>query len=217
MQAQVGPIVAQRVAELHRERDVTLRCGNGVQRLLVDDGLVAGAELTDGTLCRADVVVVATGSSPAVEWLRDNDLDLADGLACDAYCRAGPGVFGAGDVASYPSTRFGRRLRLEHRMNATEQGIAVARNILGADEAYDPIPFFWSDQYDARLQVHGVVEPGASPRALWGDPSGSNFVVGYFGARTILRGVLGWNAPREARNWRAKIGEPLELAQLAMP
>ena len=200
---------------LHRERGTTLRCGIGVQRLLCDGGLVAGVALTDGTLCRADVVVIATGSDPAVEWLRDSRVDLADGLVCDAYCRAAPGMFGAGDVASYPSTRFGRRLRLEHRMNATEQGIAVARNILGAEERYDPIPFFWSDQYDIRIQVHGIVEPGASLRALWGDPSGNAFAVGYCGPQDVLRGVLGWNAPREARKWRARIGEPLELAQVA--
>jgi NADPH-dependent 2,4-dienoyl-CoA reductase/sulfur reductase-like enzyme len=215
MLAQVGPLVAQRIAELHAGHGVALRCGNGVRRLLLEQGQVVGAELTDGSSCLADVVVIATGSDPAVEWLRDGGLDLTDGLSCDALCQVGSKAFGAGDVASYPSARFGRRLRLEHRMNATEQGIAVARNILGAGEAYDPIPFFWTDQYDVRLQVHGIVEPGASQRALWGDPASDTFVIGYCGPEGVLRGVLAWNAPREARRWRARIGEPLELAQAA--
>lgn len=215
MSAQIGSVVAQRIAQLHLESDVRLRCGTGVRRLLVEDGRARGAELADGTLCRADVVVLATGSIPAVDWLADSGADLTDGLACDAHCRAASGLFGAGDLASYPSARFGRRLRLEHRMNATEQGMAVARNVLGAGEVYDPVPFFWSDQFDIRIQVHGIVEPGASLRVLWGDPSSSAFTIGYCGKQDVLRGVLGWNAPREARKWRARVGEPLELTQAA--
>jgi NADPH-dependent 2,4-dienoyl-CoA reductase/sulfur reductase-like enzyme len=210
MQQHLGTVISQRIAALHRNHDVALKCGVGVDRLLYDGPRAVGAQLTDGTAIRADMVVVAVGSEPAVEWLQGSGLEIGNGVVCDAFCRAAKDVYAAGDVANWPSARFGRRLRLEHRMNATEQGMAVARNVLGANEAYDPVPFFWSDQYDVKIQVHGLIEPGTSIHVLWGELDSGSFAVGYVDARNVVRGILGWNAAREARKLRTRIGMPVE-------
>jgi 3-phenylpropionate/trans-cinnamate dioxygenase ferredoxin reductase subunit len=210
MQQHLGAMISTRIAALHRDHGVALKCGVGVERLLHEGPRAVGAQLTDGTISRAGMVIVAVGSEPAVEWLQGSGIEVRNGVVCDACCRAAKDVYAAGDVANWPSARFGRRLRLEHRMNATEQGIAVGRNVLGANEAYDPMPFFWSDQYDVRIQVHGMIEAGTSSRVLWREPDSGSFAVGYVDARNIIRGVLGWNAAREARKLRARIGMPME-------
>jgi len=197
---------------LHLEHGVVLKCGAGVERLLYQGARAVDAILSDGKTISADVVLVAVGSQPATEWLQGSGLDLRDGVVCDACCQAPAHVHTAGDSASWPSARFGFRLRLEHQMNAVEQGMAAARNLLGADEAYDPVPFFWSDQYNVKIQVHGMIEPSTSCRILYGEPHAGSFVVGYINARNILRGVLGWNAAREVRKLRAQVGTTLEAS-----
>jgi NADPH-dependent 2,4-dienoyl-CoA reductase/sulfur reductase-like enzyme len=114
-------------------------------------------------------------------------------------------VYAVGDVARWTSPRFGQSLRLEHRFNATEQAVATARRILGKEQpAFDPVPYFWTDQYDAKLQVYGVVPPDARLIVTEGDPAARKFVAQYrSGGR--LTAVLGWNMPRETRQARAEL------------
>ncbi|RXS84117.1 NAD(P)/FAD-dependent oxidoreductase [Streptomyces sp. TM32] len=206
MERQLGTQAGALVAGLHRERGVRLYTGRGVTDL-VGGARVTGVRLGDGTLLDADCVLVAIGATPQVEWLRSSTVPLADGVTCDAYCQAAPGVYAAGDVASWLSARYGRRMRLEHRMNATEQGIVAARNLLhGNVETYDPLPYFWTDQYEVKIQVYGVIPAGAEMTVVEGDPAEGAFVA-LFHAAGRPAAVLGWNSPKHLRRYRQQLLE----------
>lgn len=209
MQHQLGLLVSQRLATLHEAHGVRLECSSAVAALVGSEGGATGVRCADGKTIEADAVIVAAGAEPDTAWLFESGLVVGDGIECNAQCAAAPNVYAAGDIASWPSARFGRRLRLEHQMNAVEQAAVAARNVLGANERYDPIPYFWSDQYDVKVQVHGLIESGSEVRVLHGDVDGRSFVVGYFDAADTLRGVLGWNAVREVRKLRANVGHVL--------
>jgi hypothetical protein len=92
-------------------------------------------------------------------------------------------------------------MRLEHRMNATEQAMAAAGNLLGDVTPFAPVPYFWTDQYDTRIQAYGIFPPDAEMRIVHGDPSDSHFAAAY-GHHGRVVGVLGWNAPRQVRTLR---------------
>jgi len=189
------------IAGMHRDHGVGLRLGIGVSRLIEAAGRVAGVELADGSVIDADLVLVAVGSNPATGWLAGSDLCLSDGVVCDSRCQAAPGIYAAGDVASLYNPHFGARMRLEHRMNATEQGIAVAGNLLGDDLPVAPVPYFWTDQYDAKIQAYGIFPPDGEFQIVSGDPVDRRFAATY-GRDGVVTGVLGWNSPREVRTLR---------------
>jgi NADPH-dependent 2,4-dienoyl-CoA reductase/sulfur reductase-like enzyme len=195
---QVGPLVGAAVAALHRGHGVDVRTGTGVTGLAGDNGIVTGVTLDDGSTLPADCVLVAIGAVPETEWLAGSGLGLGDGVECDAYLRAAPGVYAAGDVASWPSPRYRRRVRVEHRMNATEMGTTAARNLLseadGAPPApFDPLPYFWSDQYTAKLQVHGELSADCTPTIEEGEVGSGRFVA-LFRREGAPSAVLGWSA-----------------------
>jgi NADPH-dependent 2,4-dienoyl-CoA reductase/sulfur reductase-like enzyme len=198
---QLGDRIGELVGQLHSDHGVALRMGVGVSRFVGAAGRVVAVELADGTVLDADVVVVAVGSVPAVGWLDDSGVPLGDGVECDANCQAASGIYAAGDVASWHNPHFDTRMRVEHRLNATEQGMAVAANLLGAGKAFAPVPYFWSDQYDARIQAYGIFPAGADITVLHGDLASRKFVVAYGQQGTVV-GVLGWNCPRELRGFR---------------
>ncbi|MER5795559.1 FAD/NAD(P)-binding oxidoreductase [Streptomyces sp. NPDC001980] len=196
-----GDRVGELVADLHRDHGTRLRCGVPVRRLCGASDRVTGVELGDGTTLPADVVVLALGAVPATGWLAGSGLRLGDGVRCDAYCRAAAGIYAAGDVASWPNAHFGTRMRVEHRMNATEQAIAAVGNLLGDATPFAPVPYFWTDQYDTRIQAYGIFPPDAEMRIVHGDPADGHFAAAYgHGGRVV--GVLGWNAPRQVRTLR---------------
>ncbi|MEV7086191.1 FAD-dependent oxidoreductase [Streptomyces sp. NPDC093085] len=208
MALQVGPMVSGLLAELHIERGVRLRLGAGVAALTRRGGRVTGVELTTGVHLPADVVVVAVGAAPATGWLADSGLALENGVVCDSRCRAAEGVFAVGDVARFHHEGLGRAVRLENRTNATEQAVAVAGAILGEDRPYAPVPYFWTDQFDARLQLHGVVTaaPGAAEtvEVVEGDVASRRFVARYT-SDGVVTGVLGWNMPKQTRARRQEV------------
>ncbi|AXB47911.1 NAD(P)/FAD-dependent oxidoreductase [Amycolatopsis albispora] len=195
---QLGPLASGLLAELHAENGVKLRLGAGVEALTADGDRVTGARLSTGEVLDAELVVVALGAVPRTDWLEDSGLVLGNGVVCDSRCRAAEGVYAAGDVARWHHERLGSLLRLENRTNATEQALAVAANLLGADQPYTPIPYFWTDQFDAKLQIHGVLTPGAEVTVVEGDPAGRRFVARYERHGKAV-GVLGWNMPKQAR------------------
>jgi 3-phenylpropionate/trans-cinnamate dioxygenase ferredoxin reductase subunit len=186
---------------MHSDHGVALRLGVGVARFVESAGRVAAVELADGTKLDADVVVVGVGSTPTTGWLADSGLALGNGVECDAECRAAPGIYAAGDVASWHNPHFGVRMRVEHRLNATEQGMAVAANILGEQRPFAPVPYFWSDQYDARIQAYGIFPEHADVTVVHGSPEDRKFVAAY-GHEGKVVGVLGWNSHRELRKLR---------------
>ncbi len=116
-------------------------------------GAPAVVHLADGTELEADVVVVGIGVVPAVGWLEGSGLSLDNGVVCSETLFAADRVVAAGDVARWTHPGLGEQLRVEHWTNAAEGGAAAARNLLAgsaAAQAYDPVPFFWSDQYGPR-------------------------------------------------------------------
>lgn len=199
---QVGPEVAALIAGLHRDHGVELRLGVSVGEMRSEGDRVTAVALSDGTVVPADCVLVAIGAVPAVDWLRTSGLSLGDGVECDEYCRAAPGVYAAGDVASWVNPRYGRRMRLEHRMNATEQGTAAAHNLIHGDvKPFAPLPYFWTDQYNVKLQVHGILPEGSEVTVEEGALGEDRFVALYR-KDGLLTGVLGWNAPARVLPYR---------------
>jgi NADPH-dependent 2,4-dienoyl-CoA reductase/sulfur reductase-like enzyme len=192
------------LTELHQGRGVEVRCGVGVTGFVgSDEGRVAGVELADGTTVPADLVLVAVGAQPAIGWLAGSGLSLGDGVECDQYCVAAPGVVAAGDVASWEHPGVGRR-RLEHRMNATEQATAAAQNLLGRQVPFAPVSYFWTDQYDAKIQVYGQSGDNLSFEIVAGDPSEGRFAALYGDGERVV-GALAWNLPRQARLLRQHV------------
>ncbi|WP_336208071.1 NAD(P)/FAD-dependent oxidoreductase [Nonomuraea sp. LPB2021202275-12-8] len=200
---QLGDAVGAMLGRMHAERGVRLRLGAAVDSLTETGGRVTGVRLATGELLPADAVVVAIGCRPATGWLEGSGLAVGDGVECDSRCRAAEGVYAVGDVASFEHEGLGRRLRLENRTNATEQAQVVAANILGADRPYTPVPYFWTDQYDVKIQAYGVPSPAAELSIAEGDPAQHRFAAVYRESGRIT-GVLGWNMPKQARLLRQR-------------
>ncbi|MEW2544692.1 FAD/NAD(P)-binding oxidoreductase [Streptomyces sp. NPDC047002] len=198
MRAQLGPVVARRLAALHTGHGVRLRPHTRADGVESAGGHVTGVRAVDGAPLPADLVVAAMGSVPATAWLAGSGLTLQDGVVCDARCRAADGVYAAGDLARFHHSALGRMLRLENRTNATEQAMAVAANLLGEDRPYTPVPYFWTDQFGARIQLYGLPAPDAAVHVVEGSLEEGRFVARYEdGAGPAA--VLGWNMPRQAR------------------
>ncbi|MFD6329308.1 NAD(P)/FAD-dependent oxidoreductase [Streptomyces niveus] len=210
MAGQLGHGVADLLAELHTARGIRLRLGAGVRALIGSAGAVTGVSLDNGDVLPADLVVVAIGADPVTDWLRDSGLRVDNGLVCDSRCRAADGVYAVGDVARWHHDQLGALLRLENRTNAGEQAMAVAANILGGDRAYTPVPYFWTDQFDTKIQVHGVVPAGAGAEmtVVDGDPATGRFVARYRSEGRVT-GVLGWNMPKQTRLRRQDVADVL--------
>jgi NADPH-dependent 2,4-dienoyl-CoA reductase/sulfur reductase-like enzyme len=204
LESQVGPLVAGRLAQLHSERGVDLRLGAAVTGLAGSHGRVTGVHLDTGEILPADVVVVAFGAVPATDWLADSGLKLDDGLVCDSHCRAADGVYAVGDVARWHHEGLDTVLRLENRTNATEQAASVAATILGDSRPYTPVPYFWTDQFDTKIQVRGVLAVDAEVTIVDGDVAERRFVALYRQDGTTT-GVLGWNMPKQTRMRRQEI------------
>lgn len=159
----LGPEVGGLLADLHRAGGVDLKMSAGVEAFVAGpDGRVAALRLSDGSVVSATVVVMAVGVEPSTAWLKGSSLTLEAGVACDETTLAAPAVVVAGDVASWPSRRFQRRRRVEHWDNAIRQGRHAAARLLaaqaGAAMVYDPVPWFWSDQFGHKLQLIGVTD-----------------------------------------------------------
>jgi len=210
----LGERVGRHMEALHRDRGVDLRCGVGVVGFEGSDRVEA-VRLSDGTRIAADLVVVGIGVIPNVEWLTGTGLDLTEGVACDATCATKlPGVFAAGDVARWENPLYGAPMRVEHWTNAVEQGIAAAENLLAGEGAqpFASVPFFWSDQYDTKIQMAGRPLPTDDVRVVHGREGERRFVVLY-GREDRLVAALGFNRARFIVGYRRAIGEGAGFAE----
>jgi 3-phenylpropionate/trans-cinnamate dioxygenase ferredoxin reductase component len=179
---EAAPRILQRVAApatsdyfraLHRARGVDLREGVALRRLLADGSRVRGAELQDGQTLEADVVLVGIGVQPNLELAEQAGLAIDNGITVDEFCRTSdPAILAAGDCCSFPYR--GRRIRLESVQNANDQAAVAAHTVAGKAAAYAAMPWFWSDQYDTKLQIAGlnqgyddaIARPGKTERSL---------------------------------------------------
>lgn len=173
---------------------VDLRCGTAVAR--VEDG---GVRLEDGTLVPADTVVTGIGVQPETGWLEGSGLQLDRGVVVDERLRAAPGIVAVGDVAARWSPRWNRRLRITHWDDAsTGPAVAVASLLAGGDTgpAYDPVPYFWSDQFGHKLQYLGQL--GTEDKPEFCEPAdGRGWSVAWFDAERRLTAVLAVDRPRD--------------------
>jgi 3-phenylpropionate/trans-cinnamate dioxygenase ferredoxin reductase component len=192
--SRLGEELAGRLLALHKRNGVDIRTGVGVAGL-VGTTAVRAVELSDGNSLPTDVVLIAIGSVPRTEWLHGSGLTIQDGVLCDQYCSAAERVWAAGDVARWLHADVGDYVRIEHRTNASEQGAAVARAILGERVPFDPVPFFWTDHYDVRIQMAGIICD--EPQIAIGRGGGERSFVELFHDGPKLTGAVGWNAPRE--------------------
>ena len=202
--SRVGTEAATKLLTTHQSFGVEIHTGIGVADLAPGADNAIRATLADGTTVDADVVLVAVGSAPTVEWLADSDLQVENGLVCDEFCNAGNDVWAAGDVASWLHLGYQRRLRLEHRTNAQEQGLAVASNIVGPRQPFMPVPYFWTNQYDVRLQLHGFITEDADTAIVEGGPGEDSFVQ-TFSRDGQVTAALGWNAARRLAEYRRQL------------
>lgn len=198
--AEIGAVCA----EVHRANGVDLRCGVGVDHLLTDtvDGTerVRGLRLTDGSTVDAEVVVVGIGVVVNTGWLESSGLTIDDGVVCDDTLLAAPGVVACGDIARYPSARMGRMVRIEHWEHAIAGGEAAGRRLFaslrgGSGAVFDAVPWFWSDQYDRKIQLAGRPDADDEMRIVHGSLDEFRFVALY-GRAGRLTAVLGMNRPR---------------------
>jgi len=237
----LGAELGRVCADVHADHGVDLRLGVGVESIVGSPDPRSGADsvtggragssaprpmrvrrvvLTDGTRLDADVVVVGVGVIPNTEWLEGSGLDIDNGVVCDETCLAAPGVVAAGDVARWPNRLFGQSMRVEHWDNAIAQGIAAAQRLLvgEAAEPFAPVPWFWSDQYDRKIQLAGRSGPDDAVVVVTGSPAERRFAAIYGRAGRIVA-VLGFNRPRHVMQYRRLIArgatwdEALEFAR----
>jgi len=154
LQRVAAPQTSDYFRSLHTSHGVDIREGVGLVRLLGDTA-VSGAELTDGSTLDLDFAIVGVGIMPATQLAEDAGLTLDNGISTDTHGRtSAPHIWAAGDCASFPHQ--GKRIRLESVPNAIDQAEVVAENIMGAGKDYVAKPWFWSDQYDVKLQIAGL-------------------------------------------------------------
>jgi 3-phenylpropionate/trans-cinnamate dioxygenase ferredoxin reductase subunit len=210
----LGAAAGARTAPWYEQAGVELRTGTAVES--VERG---GLALAGGWLA-ADEIVTAIGVRPAVSWLAGSGLVLDNGVAVDPGLRASlPGVYAAGDCAAFASLRFGVRLRVEHWETALHAPEVVAANIAGGAEVYDPVPYFWSEQFGRMVQYAG--HHAAADRLVWrGDPDAATWSACWLSGDTRrLTAVLTVNRPRDLLQARRLIaaGAEVDAARLADP
>ncbi len=215
LQRALGEEIGRLYAEFHREQGVDLRTGESVQAVR-GTSRVEAVVTASGKTIGCDFAVVGVGVIPASGWLAGSGLTLENGVAVDEYCETNiPGIFAAGDVASWWHPGLRERLRVEHFDNAQNQGVAAAHNMLGKRTPYSPVLFFWSDQYDLRLQYVGhasrwdrIVLRGSVP---------SRSFAAFYLLGSQLRAALGVNRVKDVTAARKLIqaGAPVTAEQLA--
>lgn len=205
----LGPDVGNLMADLHREHEVDLRLGVGVDTL-EGDGRVERVRLSDGSVIEADIVLVGVGVVPNTAWLEGSGLTIDNGVVCDATTLAAPGVTAAGDVARWYNPRFDETARVEHWDNAIEMAAHAARRLLVDDHAgeaavaFEPVPFFWSDQYDRKIQLAGRARHDDTVEIVTGSLAERRFAAIY-GRGGHIVAVLGMNRPRHVMQYRRLI------------
>lgn len=198
----------------HASNGVKLRLSTGVTAIR-GDTRVAEVETDDGDLIRADVVVIGAGILPNYELAEEAGLETNDGVVVDDHCRTSdPDIYAIGDCTSHPSEVYGRSLRLESVHNALEQAKTAAANICGDDLAYSQVPWFWSDQYDLKLQIAGLSQ-GYDDVVIRGNPADRSFACLYL-KDGVLIATDAVNAPRDFMQSKALIADQARVDRDAL-
>jgi 3-phenylpropionate/trans-cinnamate dioxygenase ferredoxin reductase subunit len=199
LSAAIGADVGSVTIPWYEQAGVELMLGCPVES--VQDG---GLSLADGGWLGADEIVTAVGVRPDVGWLGSSGIALDNGVAVDEQLRSSlPGVYAVGDCAAFWSGRFGRRLRTEHWDGALRAPAVLAANLLGGAEKYDPVPYFWSEQFGRMMQYVG--HHAGADRLIWrGDPAGSRWAACWLAADRLIA-VLTVDLPKDLMQGRRLI------------
>jgi 3-phenylpropionate/trans-cinnamate dioxygenase ferredoxin reductase subunit len=200
----VAPVLSQYFLDSHREKGVEVRLNVSATEIR-GHGNVTGVALPDGAVLPADLVVIGIGVVPNIDLGRDAGLAIANGIMADEFLRTSdPKIFAIGDCADYPSAFAGARLRLESVQNAVDHAVAVARTITGKPAPYNAVPWFWSDQFEIRLQMAGI-STGFDQSVMRGTLQSRKFSVFYFAGSKLI-GVDSVNRPADHLAGRKLIG-----------
>ncbi|MEZ5998130.1 MAG: FAD-dependent oxidoreductase [Hyphomonas sp.] len=191
-----SPIMSAFYEKEHRSHGVTILTDARLDHFTGKDSHVTAAVLADGTELPADLILVGIGILPNMELAKEAGLTIDNGIATDRDARTSdPRIFAAGDCASRPLVHYGRAGRLESVHNAIEQGKLAAASILGAPRPAEDCPWFWSDQYDLKLQIAGLNQ-GYDTAVIRGNPDERKFAVFYLRNGTLIA-VDAVNSPPE--------------------
>ena len=182
-----SPVISDFFAQVHRANGVDIILNGGVSEILGNHGHVTSVRLADRTQLEADLVIVGIGLVPNVDPIAGAGGNVDNGVVVDAYCRTDlPDIFAVGDVARHPNIYSdGESVRLESVQNAIEQAKLVADYIRGEARPYEVVPWFWSNQYDARLKTVGLLT-GYDELVVRGNPSKPGFTVVYLRAGQVI-------------------------------
>ncbi|WP_445166859.1 NAD(P)/FAD-dependent oxidoreductase [Mycolicibacterium sp. Dal123E01] len=208
----LGEQVGNLVARLHRTEGVDVRTGVGVSEVRGENGHVAGVVLSDGSELPADLVVVGIGSRPATDWLEGSGIVVDNGVVCDEAGRtSAAGVWALGDVASWRDAT-GHQARVEHWSNVAEQARVIVPSMLGRDApSVIVVPYFWSDQYDVKIQCLG--EPEATDTVHIVEDDGRKFLA-FYERDGVVAGVVGGGMPGKVMKTRGKIAAGAPIAEV---
>jgi len=216
MQRVVCPALSEFYRSRHEREGVRIHCNVAVSGF-IGDGRVRSVVCGEQEF-PADVVIAGVGIAPDVTLAAAAGLKCDNGIWVDESCRTtDPNVYAAGDCTNHPSVHYGRRIRLESVDNAVEQGRVAASAICGKDVRHDHVPWFWSDQYDVKLQIAGLSQ-GHDQTVVRGEPAGGHFAI-YYLSQGELIAVDAVNSPKDfmsGRRWIAERRRP-DAAKLADP
>lgn len=207
----LGAQIGELVARLHRAEGVDVRCGVGVTEVRGADR-VEKVVLSDGSELDTDLVVVGIGSHPATGWLEGSGIEVDNGIVCDTNGRSSaPHVWAIGDVASWRHS-LGHQVRVEHWSNVADQARVLVPAMMGEEPpAAVSVPYFWSDQYDVKIQCLG--EPEADDTVHIVEDDGRKFLA-YYERDGVVAGVVGGGMPGKVMKVRAKIAAGAPIADV---
>ncbi|MDX3233847.1 NAD(P)/FAD-dependent oxidoreductase [Streptomyces sp. ME19-01-6] len=207
-----GPEVGDWFRRRHEERGVRILCATGVAQI-EEQGPRTLVRLADGETLAADALLVAVGAAPATSWLTGSLVSVGDGILCEPdLATSVPDVVAAGDVARWHNRTFDESMRVEHWTNAVEQGRHAAATLLGERRPFESVPFFWTDQFNAKLRCVG--RPGAADDVEILTENDTTLVAVY-GRRGLLSGAVCVNAPRQLATLRQAVAARTPFAEVA--
>lgn len=208
----LGDEVGTWFRELHLRNGVNIVCTCSVERLVPTPRGVR-AELSTGGTVEADVVAAGIGAIPNVEWLEGSGLNIANGVLTAADLSTGvPGIVAAGDIARWYNPLFDEEMRVEHWTNAVEQGRHAARTLLGANDAFSSVPYFWSDHYSAKMRFVGRATAATD---VFVEEATETRLTAVYGRDGLVRGAVCVNGPRQLVTYRTAIHDQVPWHDVA--
>lgn len=205
LQRVTGAQMSEFYHNVHTEQGVQIKTGVAATELR-GDTCVSEVLCNDGSSLPADLVIIGVGILPNVELAQEAKLECENGITVDEHCRTSHGdIYAIGDCANHPNRLLDRRLRLESVPNAMEQARVVAQNLSGTDAIYNPVPWFWSDQYDLKLQMVGF-STDADEQVLRGTVESKSFARFYLSGGVLIA-IDAVNRPAEFTMARELVGQ----------